>query len=111
MSDLTNAPERTIEELEDELDLALVRLGAYQDVGAEDVPLSLVEQLSEGANPARAWREYRGLSLEELAQAASIPVALLVAIESGREDVPLRTMDAIAHALRVDLEDLVPWPR
>lgn len=111
MSDLTNAPEREIEDLEDELDLALVRLGAYQDVGAEDVPLSLVEQLSEGANPTQAWRQYRGMSLEELAQAARIPAALLIPIESGREDLPLRTMAAIARALRLDLDDLVPWPR
>ncbi|MEA2775192.1 MAG: hypothetical protein QOF90_598, partial [Acetobacteraceae bacterium] len=30
-------------------------------------------------------------------------------VEGGKEDVPLRKMHAIARALRVDLDDLVPW--
>ena len=70
MNDLPNTPEAMIEQLEDELDCALVRLGEYQDIGGEDVPLSLVKQLSEGANPVRAWREYRTISVEKLAEAS-----------------------------------------
>ena len=109
MNELTNAPERVIESLEDELDCALVRIGEYQDTGGEDVPLSLVKKLSDGVNPVRAWRERRGMSQEELASAARVSGALISKIEGGKEDVALRTMGAIARALRVDLGDLVPW--
>jgi ribosome-binding protein aMBF1 (putative translation factor) len=109
MNDISNAPEAVIEELEDELDCALVRIGEYQDVGEEDVPLALVKQLSQGVSPVRAWREHRGMSLARLAEIARVPVALIASIEDGREDVPLRVMDAIARALRIGLDDLVPW--
>lgn len=109
MNDLTNAPERVIESLEDELDCALIRIGEYQDTGGEDVPLSLVKKLSEGVNPVRVWREHRGMSQEELASAGLVPNLLVASIEDGQEDVPLRIMNAIARALRVDLADLVPW--
>ncbi|HEY5299946.1 MAG TPA: helix-turn-helix transcriptional regulator [Acetobacteraceae bacterium] len=109
MNDLTNAPERMVESLEDELDCALVRIGEYQDIGGEDVPLSLVKTLSEGVNPVRVWREHRGMSQKDLASAAQVSDPLIAAIEAGRKDIPLPMMSAIARALRVDLADLVPW--
>jgi DNA-binding XRE family transcriptional regulator len=105
----SNAAAREAEELEDQLDAALLKLARVEQANEETVPFEIVRRLSDGAVPVTVWREYRGLSPEELAAAAHVPAELLGAVERGKEDVPLRTMQALARALRVDLDDLVPW--
>ena len=104
-----NAAAREAEELEDQLDAALVKLARVEQANEETVPFEVVRRLSDGDVPVTVWREHRGLSREELAAAAHVQTELLEAIEGGKQDVPLRTMQAIARALRVDLDDLVPW--
>lgn len=104
-----NAPAREAEELEDQLDVALVKLARVEQANEETVPFAVVRRLSDGEVPVTVWREHRGLSREELSSAAHVQTELLVAVEGGKQDVPLRTMQAIARALRVDLDDLVPW--
>jgi DNA-binding XRE family transcriptional regulator len=104
-----NLGSQEIEQLEDCLDAALLKLARVEQANDEVIPFALVQLLSDGGVPTRVWREHRGLSREELAQAASVPVELVVQVESGKEDVPLRSMHALASALNVDLDDLVPW--
>ena len=104
-----NAAAREAEELEDQLDTALLKLARVEQANEETVPLEVVRRLSDGTVPVTIWREYRGLSPDEFAAAAHVPAELLAAVERGKEDVPLRTMHALARALRVDLDDLVPW--
>jgi DNA-binding XRE family transcriptional regulator len=104
-----NAIARETEELEDQLDATLLKLARMEQANEETVPFEIVQRLSEGEIPVTVWREHRGLSREDLAVAAHVKIELLVAVESGKEDVPLRMMHAIARALRVDLDDLVPW--
>jgi DNA-binding XRE family transcriptional regulator len=112
----TNTPDgnlgsQEVEELEDRLDAALLRLARFEQANDEAIPFSVVQRLSDGGVPMKIWREYRGLSREELAQAACVPTDLVAQVEAGKEDVPLRSMHAIARVLNVDLEDLVPWTR
>jgi ribosome-binding protein aMBF1 (putative translation factor) len=106
----SNAAAREAEELEDQLDAALLKLARVEQANEEAVPFEIVRRLSDGGVPVTVWREYRGLSPDELAAAAHVQVDLLAAVERGKEDVPLRTMQALARVLQVDLDDLVPWP-
>jgi DNA-binding Xre family transcriptional regulator len=95
--------------LEDQLDLALLKLARVEQANEETVPVEVVRRLSEGEVPLTVWREHRRLSKEQLSVAAQVPVDLLQALENGKEDVPLRTMQAIARVLHINLDDLVPW--
>lgn len=104
-----NASAHEAEELQDRLDAALLKLARVEQANEETVPLEIVRRLSDGEVPVIVWREHRGLSREELSAEAHVQMELLQAVESGKEDVPLRVMQAIARCLRVDLDDLVPW--
>lgn len=46
-----------------------------------------------------------------LAGHAAISPALLSEIENGKKHGSLRTLGVLARTLRVDLDDLVPWPQ
>jgi DNA-binding Xre family transcriptional regulator len=59
--------------------------------------------------PIRVWREYRGLSLRALAEKAGISAAMLSEIKNGKKEGSVCTLAALARALRLDLDDLVPW--
>jgi DNA-binding XRE family transcriptional regulator len=102
-----------LEEAEAENDALALRLAMIEDAvtSGERVPAVIVERLSSGEMPVRVWREYRGLSLRALAREAKISPALLSEIETGKKEGSLKTLAALARALRVDLEDLVPWPQ
>ena len=104
-----NTPALEIEALEDLLDAAHMRLARMEQANDGGLPGAMVRRLVEGVSPLTVWREYRGLSREALAAAADVPVTLVKAIETGKEDVPLRKISAIARALRIDVDDLVPW--
>jgi len=104
-----DAAESKVEELEDQFDAALAKLARAEQTNEETVPFEVLQRLADGAVPVIVWREHRGLSQEQLAAAARVQVKILAEVESGREDVPLRAMYAIARTLRIDLDDLVPW--
>lgn len=95
---------------EDRFDAALAQRARVEQADQEAVPVEVVRRLSGGEAPLTVWREHRGLSRAELAAAAQVPAELLAEVEGGRGDVKLRLMHAIARALSVDLDDLVPWP-
>jgi hypothetical protein len=105
----TNSAAQEVEALEDLLDAAHMRLARMEQANDEGLPGSMVRRLVEGASPLTVWREFRGLSRESLGTAAGVPAALLAEIEAGKEDVPLRKISAIARALGIDVDDLVPW--
>jgi DNA-binding XRE family transcriptional regulator len=73
----------------------------------ETFPSGLVERLLGGEPRLRVWREYRGLSVEALAEAAGVPPALVSDIEHGKEEGSIATLKALARALALDLDDLV----
>ena len=55
------------------------------------------------ANTIREYRENRGLTQEELAEKAHIPVELIRAIEDGKEVIlPTLQAESISKALRVE---------
>ena len=108
MNDIPTGPEQVIQELENQLDAALFRLAEYEDIGTEAVPLSVIKRMSRGERPIRVWREYRDMSVQDLATAGSTTPEEIALMERG-ERVDLRIARNVARALKVDVDDLVPW--
>ena len=92
--------------LEDLADREALR--AAQANGEEMFPSSLAERLWSGANPVRVWREYRGLSVTDLARQARVSDSQLSAIERGNATGSVQTLRSIADVLDVTLDDLTP---
>jgi len=72
------------------------------------VPAAVIRRLAAGEAPLRVWRAHRGLSLRALAATAGISAAMLSEMETGKKEGSVRTLLALARALGVDMDDLVP---
>jgi len=72
----------------------------------EMFPSEIVDRLVAGESPIRVFREYRGLTQEQLATAAKIARAYLAEIESGRKQGSVAVLKAVAIALKLDLDDI-----
>jgi DNA-binding XRE family transcriptional regulator len=75
---------------------------AYDDAkkataeGEELIPSEVTYKILDGANPVRVWREYRGLTPEQLAEAAAISAADLSQIESSKRGASADVLAAIS---------------
>ncbi len=74
----------------------------------ERFPLELVDRLLAHENPIKVFREYRGMTQRELAQKVGVNAAYLSQIECGRRGGSSKILRAIANALGLDLDDIVP---
>jgi DNA-binding XRE family transcriptional regulator len=72
----------------------------------ELIPLEIVERRVEGENAVKIWREYRGLTQENLAKASNVSRSMIAAIEASRKKGGIGTLKKLAAALRVDLDNL-----
>ena len=87
-------------------DRAMGELARGEDeVGPEEVARRL---FGGEEHPVRVWREYRGLTQGDLAQAAGVGKSYISQLEAGRKTGSLRLMRDLAEALEVDMEDLIP---
>ena len=75
--------------------------------GEELVPGEVVYAILDGGNPIRVWREYRGYTQQELAQAAGISKPYLSQIETGKRTGTTEALSAVAKALDLTLDDIV----
>ena len=75
--------------------------------GEELVPSEVAYAILDGKNPIRVWREYRGLTRQQLAGAAGISVPYISQIESGKRKGSTEVLSAIARALDLALDDIV----
>ncbi len=64
----------------------------------ELIPADFGDRILDGESPVRVWREYRGLSVKQLAAGAQISAAYLSQIEGGSRNGSLSTMKALASA-------------
>ncbi|UGX85035.1 helix-turn-helix domain-containing protein [Phyllobacterium meliloti] len=101
--------DRLVSDAEMARDLAAYdKVKARIDAGEEElVPSEIVERILGGENKVRVWREYRGLSNQELAEKVGISAPYLSDIQNGKKEGRLSTLKKIAAVLRVDLDDLV----
>jgi DNA-binding XRE family transcriptional regulator len=85
----------------DEIKLALAS-------GTEElIPSEVTYALLDGDNPIRVWREYRGLTQQQVATQAGISKPYLSQLESGQRKGTTEVLSAIAKALNISLDDLV----
>ena len=80
---------------------------ALEEGKEELLPESFVNELLEGTNPVKLWREYRGLTQKKLADVVGISVPYLSQLETGKRKGSLDVYSAIAAALGVTLDDIV----
>jgi DNA-binding XRE family transcriptional regulator len=75
--------------------------------GEELVPGQVTFAILDGENPIKVWREHRGLTQQQLADAAGISASHLSQIESGKQPGTADVLAAIAEALNLSLDDIV----
>ncbi len=94
--------EALLEELEDirDLDAALAKPDRRM------IPFEVTSAILDGVSPIRAWREHRGLSQGDLAQAARIAETQLMEIEAGTRTPTPAALRRLARALRTHVGDL-----
>jgi DNA-binding XRE family transcriptional regulator len=98
-----------IEAKEESSDLAAVReFDARLSRGEEElIPAEYVNRMIAGENKIRVWREYRGLTVKALAEAAGVTPAYLSQIETGAREGTIETLKKLSAALRVTIDDIV----
>ena len=103
---------RLVEEaemLQDVRDYDMV-IAAIERGEEELIPSEVVYAILDGENPIRVWREYRGLTQKQLAEAANISKPYLSQLETGKRTGTTEVMTAVANALNLTLEDVVSSP-
>lgn len=97
--------ERLSAAFEDAEDVALFD-AARQSAEDFRVPAAVLNAILDGAHPVKAWREYRGMTQESLAEQAGISKAYLCQIETGKRVGAVKTLKSIAKVLSIRLDDL-----
>jgi DNA-binding XRE family transcriptional regulator len=77
------------------------------EAGEELIPSEVTYAILDGASPIRVWREHRGLTQQQLAEAAGISVPYLSQIESGKRKGTTEVLAALAKELGLSLDDVV----
>lgn len=98
-------PEDEYEDLMDSI--AAEKVMARIRAGEETWPAELVYELWETDSRIRTYRNYRKMSVSDLAAAAGISQPYLSEIESGKKTGSVDVLKRIAAALKVDLDDIV----
>ncbi len=90
------------EELDDihEFDTALA-------MPQEKIPVEWVDRLLNGEHPIQVWREYRGLSQQQLAIACTVETDYICQLEMRQCQPSLTVLRQIAKTLKRDIEDLL----
>lgn len=76
----------------------------------ERFPADFVNKLLDSDNRIGVWREYRGLTMSALAEAAGISQSYLSDIENGKKDGSVKVLKRIAQALNTDVDLIVSAP-
>ncbi len=71
------------------------------------IPGEVTFAILDGTHPIRAWRKYRGVTQQEVAEKAGISKPYLSQLESGQRKGTTEVLGALARALGVSLEYLV----
>lgn len=74
----------------------------------ELIPSEVVYAILDGENAIKVWREYRGLSQQEVAESAGISVPYLSQLERNKRKGSLVVLSAVARVLEVSLDNIVP---
>lgn len=86
-------------------DEALMTLADLED--DEIIPICVSERLSAGEHPLKVFREYRDMTQKALAETVGISPEYVSQIESGKKQASVDTLQALAEALSLNLDDLI----
>ena len=101
--------QRLVEIAEDREDVAAAAdAERRRDEGMEYLPASMVNRILDGENALRVWREYRGMTIAELAGKSGYGYSMISKIETGTRQGTVALWNAVAAALRVLPEDIMP---
>ncbi|MBN1317737.1 MAG: helix-turn-helix transcriptional regulator [Anaerolineales bacterium] len=75
--------------------------------GEELIPSQVVYAILDGENPIRVWREHRGMTQQQLSDAAGISKPYLSQIKTGKRTGSTETLTAIARALDLTVDDIL----
>ncbi|MFA7505273.1 MAG: helix-turn-helix transcriptional regulator [Burkholderiaceae bacterium] len=94
------------EELEElrAYDRAMARHASGEE---ELIPAAFVDRLLAGETPLRVYRDLRGLTQQQLADAAGVNRVQIADIEAGRKAGSIGTVRKLAEALGLTIDDLV----
>ena len=97
---------RMVVALEDAADVAAIGRAWDEDAVGETVPGEVVNTILDGASALRAWRLYRGLTVEVLAERIGVSKGYVSQIEHRRKPGTLGVFRRLADALGVSIDDL-----
>ena len=102
--------DRLLELAEDQADIAAAERTEQRRLSGEEeyVPFELVSSIIDGENALRAWRKYRGLTQEQLADMTKVRKATVSEIENGKAQGKPAIWRAFAEALNVTVDDILP---
>ena len=101
--------QRLVELAEDREDIAAaVDAERRRNEGMEYLPASMVNRILDGENALRVWREYRGMTIAELAEKSGYGYSMISKVESGARQGTVALWNAVAKALKVLPEDIMP---
>ena len=102
--------DRLIAELEDAKDIASAKdFEAREAAGdVEFLPWELAKRLRQGEHPVTVWRDHRGLTQKALAERAKMTAAQLSEIEKGKKSGSVATLQKLARALSLTVDELLP---
>jgi len=101
--------DRLIAEVEDRADeQAALEAERRREAGEEYLPAEMVDRLLAGESPLRIWRKHRGMTLGALSKRSGISIGYLSQIEKGVRDGPVKSWRALAAALDLELDDILP---
>lgn len=98
--------ERMAEAVEDMDDVTLYEAAKAADDGTR-IPGEVVHAELEGVHPIKAWREYRKMTQQALADQVGISKPFLSQIEGGKRVGPIKVLSALAKALDVPMDLLM----
>lgn len=102
--------ERLVELAEDREDIAAAADAERRrsEGKMEYLPASMVDRILDGESALRVWREYRGMTIAELAEKSGYGYSMISKIETGSRQGTLALWKALAAALNVLPEDVMP---
>jgi len=95
-----------LEDAEDIKDIEQ-NLKAIEDAREIAIPSEVTFAIIDGTHPIRAWREYKKIKLNDLAQRVSISSSYLSQIENEKRNPTIQTLKAIAKALGIETDMLI----
>ncbi|MEQ1549291.1 MAG: helix-turn-helix transcriptional regulator, partial [Chakrabartia sp.] len=102
--------DRLITELEDAKDITAAKeFEAREAIGdAEFLPWEMAKRLRCGEHPIAVWRDHRRFTQKALAEQVKMTAAQLSEIENGKKTGSVATLQKLAQALGVTVDELLP---